>query len=57
MVVVSRAGANEEAMQAAWDLDRLAQSGEWELEFNPASGESLEYLDLCTQKGPGTVVI
>lgn len=57
LVVASRAGANEKALQAVWDLDRLAQSGEWELEFSPADAETLEYLDLCTQKGPGTAVI
>lgn len=57
LVVVSRDNSKSEPVQAVWDLDHLAESGEWELELGSPDQEALEYLDLCSQKGPGTVVL
>lgn len=55
LVVASRVA--DEPLRAVWDLDHLAASGEWELEVSAPSPEQLEYLDLCTDGGPGTAVI
>ncbi len=57
LVVASRASVQDEALQAVWDLDHLAASGAWELELGEPEPDILEYLDLCTGKGPGTVVV
>lgn len=55
LVVVSR--TSDAPLRAVWDLDHLAESGEWELEIEAPTPEHLEYLDLCTEGGPGTAVI
>lgn len=57
VVVASRVKTKAKTVQAAWDLDRLAASGEWQLELGKPGKQAQEYLDACTQKGPGTVVI
>lgn len=55
LVLASRVSGDP--LRAVWDLDHLAESGEWELEMGAPSPEQLEYLDLCTEGGPGTAVI
>lgn len=56
--VVSRDSGSTPALMATWDLDHVANKGEWELLFtDEPDDEALEHLDAVAAGHSGTVVV
>jgi hypothetical protein len=55
--VLTRHGKSKEILQATWDLDHVAKTGEWEVIFAEPDKEGVKFLDDVAPAHSGTVVI
>ena len=54
--VISRSAAKDSVLKAVWDLDHVAEVGEWELILSDPSEDELNSLEVIAENSPGTLV-